>query len=399
MNPNLQTLTLPAPVTSIGSAVLACGAWLKNSACLIEGNQVTLSAVHGDLGEAANCLALEASIAALTVLAKGKIKAVAHDLHPDFFSSRLAVQTATQLQVPAIAVQHHHAHAGVLMAEYGLDEAVIAVTLDGVGLGTDGVAWGGELLWVDGPHWQRLGHFSPLCLPGGDVAAREPWRMAAAVLHALGRRLEIVDRYGPIVGKSAASMVQTMLDRQLNSPITTSAGRWFDAAAGALGISVRQAFEAEAAIGLEQLATQYLATHSEPEQSCPTLLHTDGQLDLLPLLGQLFGLADKGDDDAVARGAALFHLTLVEALLQWTLRATRQYDIQTVALGGGCFFNKLVTERLVARLQEAGLRVVLPKQVSCGDAGLALGQAWVAAQLCGVGLRQAPGQAFMQALG
>lgn len=398
MSPSLKTLTLPAAVTPMGSAVLACGAWLKNSACLIEGNQVTLSAVHGDLGEAANCLALEASVAALMVQAKGKIKAVAHDLHPDFFSSRLAVQTANQLQVPAIAVQHHHAHAGVLMAEYGLDEAVIAVTLDGVGLGTDGVAWGGELLWVDGPHWQRLGHFSPLCLPGGDVAAREPWRMAAAVLHALGRRLEIVDRYGPVVGKSAASMVQIMLDRQLNSPITTSAGRWFDAAAGALGISVRQAFEAEAAIGLEQLATQYLATHSEPDQSCPTLLHTDGQLDLLPLLGQLFALADQGDA-AVARGAALFHLTLVEALLQWTLRATRQYDIRTVALGGGCFFNRLVTERLVAGLQEAGLRVVLPKQVSCGDAGLALGQAWVAAQLSGLGMRQSFGQSVVQTMG
>lgn len=336
--------------------------------------------VHGDLGDPANCVALEDSVHRLLEQAQGTIVAVAHDLHPDFFSTRLALRIAGQLGVPAIAVQHHHAHIGVAMAEFGLQEAVIGLALDGVGLGTDGLAWGGELLRVDGATWQRLGHLKELALPGGDVAAREPWRMAAAALHALGRDDEITQRFSGSVGQMAARTVQTMLERGIHCPTTTGTGRWFDAAAGALGISVKQNSEAEAAIALEKLAGTYLADHGEPEHTGQYALDTDGTLDLRPLLAILFALADHGDPHAIARGAAIFHLTLVDALVAWVDQAVGVHRASTIVLGGGCFLNRIMTGRLQDALARRGLRILLPQTISCGDAGLALGQAWVARQ-------------------
>ncbi len=369
-------LDLPAAASS--STVLACGAWLKNAACLLHRHHVQWSPVHGDLGDPANCVALEQSVDALLLQIDGQVDAVAHDLHPDFFSSQLAVRIADQLGVPAIGVQHHHAHIGAVAAEFGVQEPVIGLALDGVGLGTDGVAWGGELLWSHGAQWRRLGHLQTLALPGGDAAAREPWRMAASVLHGMGRDEEIVARYGDKVGKPAAQTVQAMLARGLNCPPATGAGRWFDAAAGALGICMKQAFEAEAAIALEKLAAAWLAEHDEPDGTCDYAIDEDGVLDLRPLFARLFALGE-GDAADVARGAALFHTTLASALAEWTEQAARRYEVRAIAFGGGCFFNRVLTSRLGADLDRRGLHVFLPQKVSCGDAGLALGQAWVAA--------------------
>ncbi|EGF30116.1 (NiFe) hydrogenase metallocenter assembly protein HypF [Oxalobacteraceae bacterium IMCC9480] len=359
------------------STILACGAWLKNTACLLQDGQVTWSPLHGDLGDPANCIALDASVAQLVAQADGAIAAVAHDLHPDFFSTQLAVRVAAELGVPAIGVQHHVAHIGVVLATQQVSGPVIGVALDGVGLGTDGLAWGGELLLVDGAQWQRLGHLQLLALPGGDVAAREPWRMAAAALQALGRGADITPRFAAAVGKPAAQTVQTMLARDLRCPPTSSTGRWFDAAAGALGISVRQGAEAEAAIALEQLATAYLASHPAPDCRGGYLIDAAGVLDLRPVLARLFALADSGD---IALGAALFHLTLVDGLTDWITAAAGTHHLSTVALGGGCFFNRLLVDRLTTALHQRGLRTLLPHVVSCGDAGLAFGQAWVVSQ-------------------
>lgn len=373
----MNTQQLPV---AAGAAVLACGAWLKNTACLMRGQEVQWSPLHGDLGDPDNCVALEQSVEDLLAQAGGPVDAVAHDLHPDFFSTQLAQRIAARLGVPAIAVQHHHAHIAAVSAEYGLREPVIGLALDGVGLGTDGVAWGGELLWVDGAQWQRLGHLQTIALPGGDTAAREPWRMAAAVLHALGRNGEIARRFSAQAGQGAAQTVQAMLDRGLNCPAATGAGRWFDAAAGALGISVRQAFEAEAAMALEKLAAEYLAQHDVPPQRGMIVIDSDGVLDPRSLFAHLFALADLGDAHDIARGAALFHVMLAEALAEWAATAAERRGVRTIALGGGCFFNRILTSRLRADLERRNLEVRMPKAVSCGDAGLALGQAWVAAQ-------------------
>jgi hydrogenase maturation protein HypF len=355
--------------------VLACGAYLKNTACLIEGRRVVWSASHGDLVNAANREALDHSVEALLGEASGPLDAIAHDLHPDMHSSHLGSALADRLGIPAIAVQHHHAHIAVVQAEQGVESAVIGLALDGVGLGDDGGAWGGEVLWVDSctsaQHWRRLDHLAPILLPGGDTAAREPWRMAAAVLHALGRGNEIEARFGPLVGAQAARLVRTLMERQVNSPSATSAGRWFDAAAGALRLCLRQRVEAEAAMLLEQHATQWLEAHPEFDQPWTSL-------DLAPLVAELFAV-DEGDLEQTARGAASFHLGLVNGLADRAIAAARRYGTQTVVLAGGCFFNKVLSERLSATLSAAGLAVLRPQSVGCGDAGLALGQAWVAA--------------------
>lgn len=382
--------------------VLAVGAWLKNAACLVLDGRAHWSPVHGDLSDPAACEALERSVQSLLAQADAAgapVQAIAHDLHPDFFSTQLAIATADARGVPAIGVQHHHAHLAAVIAEHGVTEPVVGLALDGVGLGTrtdtpcqaspvppEGgsrswggpangfTAWGGELLWLDGARWERLGHLQPLALPGGDRAAREPWRMAASALHTLGRADEIVPRWGPVVGESVAAGVGQMLDKGLNCPLTSSAGRWFDAAAAALGLFHRQHDEAQAAIALEQAAARALALRPDLPPLAGALLHPDGRIDLRPVLAQLF---DAADPDAAAAG---FHLALADALAQALTAAARARDIRTAALGGGCFFNRILRERTVRRLADAGITTYMPGPPGCGDAGLAIGQAWVAAQ-------------------
>jgi len=358
-------------------SVLAVGAWLKNAAFLVLDRRAHWSQVHGDLSDPVACAALEASVQALLLKAKAAgapVQAIAHDLHPDFFSTQLAIATADALGVPAIGVQHHHAHLAAVIAEHGITEPVLGLALDGVGLGTDGMSWGGELLWLDGAQWQRLGHLQPLALPGGDRAAREPWRMAASALHAMGQGDQIVPCFALAVGESVAAGVRQMLDKHLNCPLTSSAGRWFDAAAAALGLCFLQQDEAQAAIALEQAATRALSVWPDLPPLVGAVHHADGRIDLRPVLAQLFNATDA---DAAAAG---FHLALADALSVALITAARQRGIRTAALGGGCFFNRILRERTVRRLVDAGLTVYLPGPPGCGDAGLAIGQAWVAAQ-------------------
>ena len=376
---SLQAVAAPACVehrlqlARSAPPLLSMGAWFKNTVCLAQGDQAWVSHTVGDLFQAEACLAHEATARELLqalAAAGGKPVAIAHDLHPDLHSTRFAVQLAAELGIEAIGVQHHHAHIAAIAAEHGVEGPLLGLALDGVGLGTDGQAWGGELLKVDGADFERLGHLRPLALPGGDRAARDPWRMAAAALFDLGRGDEIASRFADQPG---AEIVAAMLAKGLNSPRTSSMGRVFDAAAGLLGICPRMEFEAQAAIALEQNATAYIETHGWPAP-LDGGWHIDdkGQLDLLPLLGALSTEPDTG------YGAALFHATLAAALLQWVARASEASGIARLACGGGCFFNKLLRAGLVEKVPATGLELLMPKRLLPGDTAISLGQAWVA---------------------
>lgn len=365
--------TLPLPCAT--QPVLAMGAWFKNTLCLAFDGQAHISYSVGDLDTPDACRAHEATAYALLECLSEKPRYIVHDLHPDFHSSRFAATLAHELQVPLLAVQHHHAHIAAIAAEHGVTEPVLGLALDGVGLGTDGTAWGGELLQVDGATCERLGHLYPLPLPGGDRAAREPWRMAAAALHELGRNNEIVLRYAVQPG---ARTLADMLQRNLNCPRTSSMGRLFDAASGLLGLCDKMEFEAQAAILLEQQAKAHglVAPLAEGYTITPSPLMGEGRgegvLDFRPLLA---ALADCND---AAHGAALFHATVAEGLAAWVADAAAQQNIKTIALGGGCFLNGVLTQALQPALEAQGLRVMRARLCSPGDSAIALGQAWVA---------------------
>ncbi len=355
-----QAIRLP----QAGPPMLALGGYLKNTLCLTRDDRAYLSPHIGSLDNAATCRALEEATAHLQDILRITPERVAHDLHPDFPSSRLAATYAAERDLPCIAVQHHHAHIAAIAAEHGLREPMLGLTLDGVGLGTDGGIWGGELLRVDGAHFKRLGHLRPLPLPGGDRAAREPWRLAVAVLHLLGRNAEINRRFG-----ARATVIQHMLERRINTPETSSAGRLFDAAASLLGVRETNDYEGQTAMELEALAHRH-----GPERPLATgfILHDDGVLDLLPLLAALAEGVKPG------QGAARFHATLALALSEWLRWARDQTGLQQVALGGGCFLNRLLSTQLQTRLETAGWQVWNARQAPPNDGGLSLGQAWVA---------------------
>jgi len=219
---------------SSGPSVLACGPWLKNTVCLTRGNEAFVSQHIGDLDHAGTRRMLEETAEHLCDILDVRPEVVAHDLHPDFYSTQFAQAFAVQHGLPVVGVQHHHAHIASVCAEHGVTSPVLGLALDGVGLGADGGAWGGELLRVEGASMQRLGHLAPLIMPGGDRAAREPWRMAAAVLFEMDRADEIAKRFSEQAG---ASTMVAMLQRKLNCVSSTSMGRHFDTAAALVGVS------------------------------------------------------------------------------------------------------------------------------------------------------------------
>ncbi len=357
-----------------GPAVLAFGAHFKGSVCVTRGNEAFLSPNIGALDNAECCILLDETVSRMLDVVEVQPQIVAHDLHPDYYSTRVALGFAANRGLPAVAVAHHHAHIAAVCAEHGERGAVLGLALDGVGLGLDGEAWGGELLRVEGAQCARLGHLRPLALPGGDRAAREPWRMAASVLHELGRNAEIAAR----LPQAGAGMIATLLERNIRCPRTSSMGRVFDAAAGLLGLCAQMQFEAQAAILLEQAAARHIERHGwPPAMNDGWRIDRDGRLDLLPALAALDGAQGaQGVDGAAAR----FHATLVAALGDWVARAAEASGLGIVAWGGGCFLNALLSQGLRQNLENSGIAILAPERASPGDGGLALGQAWVAMQ-------------------
>jgi len=349
----------PIDLGEDGPAVLGVGGHLKATLTVTRGREAFVSQHVGDLDTAETIRFYEETARHLLDVLDVAPEAIACDLHPDFASTRFA----EAMGLPVFPVQHHAAHLAAVAAEHRLADPVLGVVLDGHGLGDDGGAWGGELMRLDGARWRRLGHLAPLALPGGDRAAREPWRMGVAALVALDRSEEAV-RWFPDL-KLAATLARTVSGDATPSA-TTSMGRLFDAAAALLGLRTHQSYEGQAAMELEALV-------GVPRGLPGGYRLEGGVLDFRPLLATLLDL--RGDPRL---GAELFHGTLVEGLAAWVVAAAAPAGLTQVALGGGCFMNRILAEGLAAALRTRGLSPFLPQAVPANDGGLSLGQAALA---------------------
>lgn len=337
---------------------LALGGHLKNTFCLTRGKEAFVSQHIGNLTQAATIQSLHACLNHWQRLLGVTPERIVCDLHPDFYTTQLSYQYA----LPVIRIQHHYAHLAAVMAEHHLTDPVIGLALDGYGYGEEGEAWGGELFLMQNHACQRIGHLCPLPMVGGELVVRQPWRMAAAVLHQLNRPSLISQRFAQ---QPHVKAIEQLLAQSRNFPVTTSAGRWFDAASALLNVCPVSEYEGHAAALLESQVTELMMMPKGWK------LHGN-QLDLLPVFEALL-------DCDPAEGANLFHGTLIAALVDWVDVAARQYGIKTIVLGGGCFVNQVLLNGLNQALSLLGFEVHWSHRVPVNDGGLALGQAWASA--------------------
>jgi hydrogenase maturation protein HypF len=366
-----RPLALPFPARR---PILACGGELKNTICLAIGERAFVSHHLGDLEHFAAFASFREAIGHFERLFDARPALIAHDLHPEYLSTKHAAALAES--DPALAlegVQHHHAHAAACLAESGHTGRAIAVCFDGLGYGGDGTLWGGELLLADCAEFTRAGALAPVAMPGGSAAIREPWRMALAHLDAaygdaipagLAVTLRNAARWDP---------VRALVRTSTHAPITSSAGRLFDAVAALVGLCDRVTFEGQAAIALEQCA--------DPLERGEYPTHLRG-IDLLELPGDelIRGVVDDlRIGHSASRIAARFHNSLAHLVVEACGQLRARTGLGVAALSGGVFQNALLLERVCDGLEGAGFTVLTHSVLPANDGGLSFGQAVVAA--------------------
>jgi hydrogenase maturation protein HypF len=365
---------VPMPVFLAESmpAVLGVGAELKNTICLTRGREAFLSQHIGDLENLETLHSFEHAIGHLERILEIKPLCIAHDLHPDYLSTQWAV---SQNQVPRLAVQHHHAHIAAVVAEQKLEGPVLGLAMDGAGYGTDGTIWGGEILLVEADHFQRLGHFRTVALPGGAKAIKEPWRMAVSFLWSIDPE-HMHERFKDFLSRWPEEKVRVviqMLQRNVNTPLTSSCGRIFDAVSCLAGLRDTVNYEGQAAIELEQAMEDDSGTYEGR-------VHNErGKwiLDPLPMIEQVIGDVRSGLSPGIV--SARFHKGVVSLLTEVTQLASEETGLKRIALSGGVFQNACLFENVVIALKERGFKVYSHVEVPANDACIALGQAYVAA--------------------
>ena len=351
--------------------LLACGAELKNTLCLTKGNYAILSQHIGDLENYETQVFFEETLANLKKLFRVEPQAVAYDLHPQYLSTRFALQLPVEIK---IGVQHHHAHIASCMAENHLRGKVIGVAFDGTGYGTDGKIWGGEFLVADFAGFERYAHLRYVPLPGGDAAVRQPWRMAVSYLR---------DAFGPRslpaglpflqgLAEKHVALVEAMIERDLNCVATSSCGRLFDAVASLINLRQEVNFEGQAAIELEMVA--------QPDRADPYPFEMYGsdpvELDLRPMVREIVQELLQSRTAGVI--AARFHNTLASMIVAVCRRVRERDHREEVCLSGGTFQNVYLLERTIAGLRREGFRVYTHALVPPNDGGISLGQAVIA---------------------
>ena len=355
--------------------ILAVGAELKSTFCVAKGARAWVSHHIGDLSNAETLASFRSGIADFQRLFDVHPEIVAHDLHPDLLSTREAL---ARDGVQLVGVQHHHAHLAACLAEHGRAGPAVGAIYDGVGLGTDGTAWGGELLVGDLCGFERVGALLPVALPGGDRAAREPWRMACAWLVAAGASEEIPPALTGRVEPATWRAVRHLCVSGFRAPPTTSMGRLFDAVAALCGLHPVSTHEGQAAIALETAIDP--AERGRYELPLADATGPDAPrwtLDARPTI--LAVAADVAAGVGVGVVSARFHAAVATATAAACERAAREAGLATVVLSGGVFQNRRLLEGAAARIERRGLEVVAPRRIPPNDGGISFGQAAIAA--------------------
>ncbi len=372
--------------------MLAVGGHLKNVFALARGRHVYQSQHLGDLENLTGLDFFEESLDHLMRTFEIEPQTVVHDMHPGYLSTSWAKEWAGERGLRTIAVQHHHAHVAGCMAEHGLTEA-IGLALDGTGYGTDGSIWGGEVLIARLDGFKRFAHLEYVPMPGGDAAVKEPWRMALGALHAAGFDVEseqIVKLLGAQPGE--VRVLKRMIERKINSPVTSSLGRLFDAVAAVVLNRRVVDYEAQAAIELEGIAVDepdrfeqgvYVPELHGPDEGSGSAVIRTGKMWKAVLDDLWRGVPAR-------RIAARFHAGVAEGFLNAAGNARIETDINVVAMSGGCMANRRLARLLRAGLEEEGFQVFQHRNVSPGDGGLSYGQAVVGAAMVARGVNRTP---------
>ncbi len=363
----------PLRLEPAGPDILAVGAELKNVVCLARGSLAFLSPHIGDLKHPDGLIFHQRTSDRLIRLLGVAPRAVALDLHPDYLSSRAALDRPEPLK---IRVQHHAAHVLAGLAESGLAGPALGLALDGAGHGPDGTVWGGELLLVGPDGFSRPGHLARFRLPGGDAAAREPWRAALGLLRLAHGADWAAHAPDHLAGKTAdgGAILARMLDQGINSPWCSSAGRLFDGVAGLAGLRLTCGHEGQAAMELEAAAAA--GEHGAYPMDLAVSATGGLELDPAPLVRAC--LADLAGRVPIPVVSARFHAGLTDGLTQLAEAARRRHGLDLIVLSGGCFMNVLLLERLTRRLKASGFRVINHRDAPANDGGICLGQALAA---------------------
>ena len=356
-------------------AVLAVGGELKNTICLTKKNRAFLSQHVGDMENLETFDFFRMTISHLKKILDISPRVIACDQHPDYLSSRYA---RDQQECTLVAVQHHHAHIVSCLAENGVSGPVIGLAMDGTGLGPDGAVWGGEIMTADMVSFTRKAHLAYIPLPGGDAAAREPWRMALVYLHKVFSD-DLFNLPIPFVqdlDRERAELIIQIAEKKINSPLTSSCGRLFDAASALLGIRKTIAFEGQAAIELE------MRLNRREKDQYPWRLETDGEEILMVTDDMIRAIVqDLIQGTNIGIISARFHNTLIAMFLNVCSRIREESGIREVALSGGVFQNANLLSGLSQTLSQSNFQVYTHAQIPANDGSLSLGQAVCAGML------------------
>ncbi|MEP6644765.1 MAG: carbamoyltransferase HypF [Acidobacteriaceae bacterium] len=365
--PNPIDLRMPC------AEILACGAEFKNTFCLTKDHYAILSQHIGDLQNYETLVFFKETLANLKKLFRVEPTAVAYDMHPNYLSSRFALQLPMDRKIP---VQHHHAHIASCMAENHLRGKVIGVAFDGTGYGVDEQIWGGEFLVADYSGFDRWAHLRYVPLPGGDAAVRQPWRMALSYLRdTFGSAVPELPRLRAAIPEKQHSIVEAMLARNIQTVRTSSCGRLFDAVASLLGLRHVVNFEGQAAIELEMIASTGVEEHYGYDiQDCPAV-----QLDFRLMIEEI--VRDVARHEPVGYIAARFHNTIAIAIADVCSRIRDAEKLNRVCLSGGTFQNVYLLQRTVEGLRQSKFEVYLHASVPANDGGISLGQAVIANEI------------------